>query len=193
MVRLSTSASLLVALISSAYLPPILASAPASVSVVSVSLANMNTSALASASWLTVPAAVASSATPYTKVMSHSGCSSAKRSQQVCRPLARVFGLVLRRAPDHQADVFGAALAPAAGQRQRSQRGPRQGQRRRGSCFCASGIPPSCLCFQSPESVSYCFVNSNYRPPTGECQAKNAQKRAFREPCTRRAAKSWAV
>ena len=70
--------------ISSAYLPPNLASAPASVRVVSVSLANMNTSALASASWLTVPAAPASSATPYTKVMSHSGCIAAKFSQQVC-------------------------------------------------------------------------------------------------------------
>ena len=78
------TSSLFVLSISSLYFPPNFASAFASVIVVSVSFAYINTSALASASCATCPAADASSATPYTKVMSHSGCSSANFSHMVC-------------------------------------------------------------------------------------------------------------
>ena len=70
--------------ISSRYFPPNLTNAPASVMIVKVSLAYMNTSALASASCATWLAAVASSATPYTNVISHSGCCFANCSQLVC-------------------------------------------------------------------------------------------------------------
>ena len=64
MVRDAITSSELFDSISSLYFPPNFASALASVMVVNVSLANMNTSALASGSWDTCPAALASSATP---------------------------------------------------------------------------------------------------------------------------------
>ena len=64
MIRESSTSGVFMLSISSRYFPPNFASALASVSVVRVSFANMNTSALASGSCDTCPAALASSATP---------------------------------------------------------------------------------------------------------------------------------